>query len=149
MAAAALRCLWLWQPARQMELHQARLLDAAENKSWARFGDFIAPGYSDRWGHDKAFITRESREWLRQFFTLTILREGVSVEIPGGTRGVVRARLRLERNGTPLAQMAQDEVNAVTEPWIFEWTRQSWKPWDWQLTRADNPRLDIPASAAP
>lgn len=142
--AALLGCLWLWQPARQVAKHQAHLLDAAEDRSWTRFGKLIDPAFTDRWGHDKAFVTRETREWLRQFFSLTIRREALSLEMPpGGGRGIVRVRLRLEGNGTALAQMAQNEVNEITEPWVFEWTRKSWKPWDWQLSRADNAGLRL------
>jgi len=142
--SAVLGCFWLWQPERQVWKHQTHLLDAAENRSWSRFNSFIDPAYSDRWKHDKAFITRETREWLRQFFALTIRREVVSQEMPDSTHAIIRARLRLEGNGTALAQMAQDEVNGITEAFVFEWTRKSWKPWDWQLTRADNPQLNIP-----
>ena len=110
---------------------------AAENRRWTKLADFIDAKYSDRWGHDKTFVLRETNEWLRQFFTLTIHSEIESAEI-NHDHGKITARLRLEGNGTALASMAQDEVNSIPTPFVFEWTRKSWKPWDWTLTRADN-----------
>src|SRR5205823_669354 len=136
LAIIALYCLWLWQPERQVLKHHARLLHAAEARNWPKFGELIDAQYSDRWGHDKAFVVRESSNWLRQFFSLTIQNEIVQSEARD-MRGSVSARLRLEGNGTALAQMAKDEVNSLDAPFVFEWTRKSWKPWDWRLTRAD------------
>ena len=135
--AVALYCLWLWQPERQVLKHQAHFLATAESRSWTKFASFIDPQYSDRWKHDKPFIVRETSEWLRQFFSLTIQSDVVSLDL-SDARGTVTAHIKLDGNGTALATMAQNEVNAITEPFVFEWTRKSWKPWDWKLTRADN-----------
>lgn len=137
LVALALYCLWLWQPERQVLKHQAHFLAAAESRSWTKFASFIDPQFTDRWGHDKIFVVREASEWLRQFFSLTIKSEITDLRMES-SRGIVSARLRLEGNGTPLAQMATDEFDEIHEPFVFEWTWKSWKPWDWKLTRADN-----------
>lgn len=137
-----LHALWLWQPARQVRLHQRHFLDAAENRRWSRFASFLDPAYTDRWGHDRAVVVRETSEVLRQFFALTIESEEWQCEIAGG-RGTVTQRLRLEGNGTAIAQFAQQEVNALREPFVFTWKHASWKPWDWQLARVDHPQLRL------
>ena len=41
LVIAALYCLWLWQPERQVLKHHARLLHAAEARNWTRFGELI------------------------------------------------------------------------------------------------------------
>lgn len=138
--AIALWCLWLWQPERQVRLHQDHLLDAAERRSWTRFSSFIAADYSDRWGHDKEFVVRETAEILRQFFALGIMRDYAGLDVDAD-RAEVQVRLKLEGNGTPLAQFAQAEVNALSEPFVFAWQKKSWRPWDWQLSRADQSQL--------
>src|SRR5439155_4629668 len=120
VVAAAIYCLWLWQPERQVLKHQAHFLAAAESRSWTKFASFIDPQYSDRWKHDKLFIVRETSEWLRQFFSLTIQSDVVSLDV-SDARGTVTAHIKLDGNGTALATMAQNEVNAIAEPFVFEW----------------------------
>jgi len=142
LVIALLRCLWLWQPQRQVILHQDHLLDAAQERNWKRFDSFIAPNYSDRWGHDKAFLVRESSEVLRQFFGLTIQRQRIECRLNGNT-AIVLDRLKLDGKGTALATMATSAVNDLHEPFTFEWKRQSWKPWDWALVSADQPELNL------
>lgn len=137
-------CLWLWQPERQVRLHQMHLLDAAEGRDWKRFAPAIGADYTDRWGHDKAFLVRETSEVLRQFFALTIHREEIALDAGEG-RGRASVRLRLEGNGTAIAQYALRTVNAIETPFVFEWRQRSWKPWDWTLAGADNPNLHIGA----
>lgn len=138
----ALWCFSLWQPERQLLLHHEHFIQAAEGRKWTRFAAFIDERYSDRWGHDKKFLVRESSEVLRQYFALTIQNEVTSSQlVPDG--GLVRARLKLDGNGTAIAGYATQAVNQLREPFVFEWKRQSWKPWDWQLVRADNPGLRL------
>lgn len=137
-----LRCLWLWQPERQVLLHQNHFLDSAEKRDWNRFSGFIAASYSDRWGHDKGFVIKESSEVLRQFFALTIQRDQPECRL-NGDRATVRLHLKLEGKGTPIATLASSMVDGVKEPFSFEWKRQSWKPWDWVLISADQPELHL------
>jgi hypothetical protein len=39
---------------------------------------------------------------------------------------------------------ARDEVNALREPFTMTWRKKSWKPWDWELIRVEQPELRIP-----
>ena len=138
--AVSLYDLWLWQPERQVRLHQSHFQFAAENKKWSRFASFIDPRYSDRWGHDKTFVVRETSEVLRQFFALSIESGEWDCEVESN-RATVTTRLRLEGNGTAVAEFAKQAVNSLHQPFVFVWVRQSWKPWDWQLAHADNAQL--------
>ncbi len=140
--AICLWCLWLWQPERQVRLHHEHLIDAAEDRNWRNFGELIDPGYVDRWGHDKTFVIKETSEVMRQFFTVTIRRELIRLDASSG-RATVTTRLKLEGNGTAIAQYAMQAVNGLETPFTFDWRQKSWRPWDWKLARADNPRLQM------
>jgi len=141
--ALLLYCLWLWQPGRQVLKHHQHFLQAASDRNWTRFTDYLDDKYADQWGHDKAGVLSSSREILSQFFALTITDESTDCVVEGNT-ATVSCRLKMKGTGSPVAEYAIDEVNALTTPFTFEWTRKSWKPWDWKLKRVDNPQLSIP-----
>jgi hypothetical protein len=136
-------CLRLWQPERQVLKHNEHLLKAASHRDWKRVAEFIDEKYGDRWGHDKTSALSDSREVLGQFFILDLTGESSDCAADGGV-GTVVCRLKMAGRGSPLAEAAMDEVNALKTPFTFQWTRQSWKPWDWKLTRVDNPQLNVP-----
>ena len=145
LVALCLYCLWLWQPERQVLKHNEHFLKAAENRNRAKFAGFIDASYADRWNHDKGFIVREASEVLRQFFALTIRSESVECTM-SDDHAAVTARIRIEGRGTAIAELARSETNALTEPWLFEWKRKSWKPWDWKLVRVDQTQLRLDRS---
>jgi len=136
-------CLRLWQPERQILKHNEHLLKAASNRNWTRLAAFIDEKYSDRWGHDKASALSDSREVLAQFFVLDLTGESPECSANGLT-GTVSCHLKMSGRGSPLADAAMNEINGLQPPFTFQWTRQSWKPWDWKLTRVDNSQLNIP-----
>jgi hypothetical protein len=144
-AIGLLRCLWLWQPERQVLLHQEHLLDAAEKRDWRAFAAFIDPHYGDRWGHDKSSLLADSSEVLRQFLALTIQRDLRDCSVADG-RATVRIRLKLQGTGGPIAAYAVAELEGMSEPFSFQWKKNSWKPWDWTLVAADQPQLRIDRS---
>jgi hypothetical protein len=135
-------CVWLWQPARQVRLHQKNLLKAYEHRDWARVGEFLDAKYADRWGHDKEFVLRASKEVFSQFLTVGITSEVVS-STASGPSGQIAFRVKMQGQGGPLVPLVIDRVNALHEPFTCEWTRQSWKPWDWKLVRVEQPELDL------
>jgi hypothetical protein len=137
-----LRCLWLWQPERQLLLHQAHLRSAVEGREWSRVRDFIDPDYTDRWGYTRETGIAEAREWLGQFFALTVTAEPVSDELTGDG-GTVTERWKLDGTGTEVAAMVLEHVNGVEAPFVFQWRHGSWKPWDWRLARVDNAELNL------
>lgn len=133
----------LWQPDRQVRLHQLHFLRSLEKRDWPRFATFVSEQYSDRWQHDKAFLLREPREVFRQFIVLGIEQEERSLFVAGG-KGRIAAKLTITGNGGPFAELAKQRVNALAEPFTFRWVKQSWKPWDWQLVEVDQPELVFP-----
>lgn len=135
-------CLQLWQPERQADLHTRHLLKAAGDRDWKKVAAFLDDGYADRWGHDKATAIGDARVALQQFFSLALTGESLTSEMREG-RGIVSARLKMEGGGTAFAQEVKRAVNLLRTPFVFEWRRKSWKPWDWQLIRADNAELQI------
>jgi hypothetical protein len=142
--ATALYSLWLWQPERQALKHQQSLLKAASNRNWKKVAALIGEEYKDQWGFDKKSAIREGREILRQFFVLEIQGETVAIEAGKNTIAILQ-RLTVDGKGTVVAEMVKGEVNKLRQPFHFEWKRQSWKPWDWQLVRTDNVELRIRA----
>lgn len=144
--ALAFYLLWLWQPGRQLLLHQRQFLRAAEKRNWDKVAAFIDDGYHDRWELDKAAALRLSSEVLRQFFVLTILSEDMTGSVDSRS-GTVFVRLRLDGEGTAIAHEAVRRVNELNRPFRFEWRHASWKPWDWRLTRVDQPELSISPDA--
>ena len=142
LAAAALYAAWLWQPARQVRLHTAHFLGAVERRKWNRVQAFVADNYSDRWGHDKEFVLREAREVFRQFLFLTIQSDPAPPTLTG-PEAEIRTPIRLAGDGSPIAQFVVEKVNTLRAPFVFTWHRTGWQPWAWQLTRIDQPDLEI------
>ncbi len=141
--ALLIHCVALWQPARQVRLHQQHLLRSVENRDWPRFESFIDDHYSDRWGHDKSFVTKESREVFRQFIWVTVQqREDVISMTPG--LGAESARLVIAGAGGPLGEAVKQRVNGLAGPCEFRWKKAGWKPWEWKLVEFDQAELEIP-----
>jgi hypothetical protein len=136
-----LRCLWLWQPERQLLLHQAHFRGAVERRDWARIRTMLDPDYADRWGHTRDTGIEDARQALGQFFVLTVTAEPVSDELTA-EGGTVTERWKIDGTGTELAPLVEQRVNAVETPFEFQWKHTSWKPWDWTLIRVDNAGLE-------
>ncbi len=87
----ALRCLWLWQPERQLLLHQAHLRSAIERRDWGRIEALVDPAYADRWGYTRPTAVRDARQWLGQFFSLTVTAQSVADQLTADGGTVTRA----------------------------------------------------------
>ena len=143
MFAAALWVRWWLQPERQIPRVQARLLSAVAKRDFDAMAAMIAPAYRDRWHHDKADVTAQSRDVFGQFVTLTITRE------PRGLRSSAGAWLLSEKItfsgiGGPLAMAARDTVNGLRAPFVMEWRKSGSRSWDWELHSVANPELELP-----
>lgn len=130
---------WLWQPERQVRLHTAHLLGGIEHRSWDRVSHFLADDYSDRWGHDKAFVATALRQVFGNFLFLRIEHEVRAIAMPEGR---VVARVKMTGQGGPVAQFVVTKVNGLAEPFTFTWRKRSSWPWAWQLTAVDHPSLE-------
>lgn len=100
----------------------------------------MADDYSDRWGHDKSAVIAHSREVFSQFFAIELTAQDLAVAESDGI-GTASARLQLRGSGGPLAQFAIERVSTLREPFTFTWRLRSGKPWDWVLTRVEQPEL--------
>lgn len=137
--------VWLlsaWQPERQVRRHTERFIAAVEGRNWKRLAEITSDDYSDRWGHDKRVMIDRTREVFAQFFALEIEAREISV-VEGDGLGTASARLTVRGSGGPLAQLAIERAAALREPFVFTWQQRSGKPWDWVLTRIEQPELDL------
>ena len=61
-AGLVLAAIWgvylfrLWQPQRQIELHNLHLLARIERHDWKPAGEFIGDTYQDQWGNNRALL---------------------------------------------------------------------------------------------
>lgn len=147
-AVVLLRCIWIWQPERQVRLHQRHLLDAAQDRNWKKLSAFLDDGFRSSGGHDKTRALQDANEVLRPFFTLQILDSEKDVSMEPGT-GRVCTVLRMEGKGMELGELIRSAVNASHEPFVFTWKRASWKPWDWRLVRAEHPLIGLAGGQLP
>lgn len=106
-------------------------------------GELLADNYSDRWGNDKANAVERAGQVFGQFLVVNF-----RIDPPGGETvsvdGKWSARLLLEGRGGPLGEFAIQRLAEMRDPFVFSWEQRSWKPWDWQLTRVEQPELEIP-----
>ncbi len=147
LLALALYAAWLWQPARQVQRHTAHFLKAVERRNSDKIAAFLADDYSDRWGHDKEFVVRETREVFRHFIFIEIQNDPAEPSF-AGSEATLRSPVKISGQGSPIAQYVMEKVNALRTPFFFTWRRGSWKPWDWRLMRIDHSELEIGAERA-
>ena len=145
IALIALRCIWLWQPERQVLLHQRHLLDAAQDRNWLKLNALLDDGFRTSSGIDKTTTLQLANEALRPFLALQIVDSDTEATLDGRTARV-RSVLRIQGNGMALAEMVKMAVNQSKEPFTFTWKRASWKPWDWRLVGTEHPLMNRAAS---
>lgn len=132
----------LWQPQRQVELHNVHLLERIESKDWKAVGEFIGAGYQDRWGNDRARLLERLREVFRALPNARIEASNVAVRTTDG-RGYWTAKITVKSSGD-FADYIERQVNSLDVPFEFEWQRGGTWPWDWKLVSVKNPALEIP-----
>ena len=140
---AALWLRWWLQPERQIPRAQARLLSSVETRDFDALAGMIAGDYHDRWQQNRATVVVRSREVFVEFAMLTIVRDPRGLREESG-RWLLAEKVTLKGIGGPLAMLARDAVNALRAPFVMEWRRRSWKPWDWELESIAQPELDLP-----
>lgn len=144
LLALALWLMWWSQAERQVRRAQARLLDAVASRDFQALERLLAEDYRDAWEHDKAIVLQRVPQVFEQFVLLDVEGELHGVEeLPEGWN--VRQKITVKGLGGGLAMYARDEVNRLKEPFTMSWRKRSWKPWDWELTRIEQPELRIPA----
>jgi hypothetical protein len=138
---------WDWQPVRQVEKANVRFLRALENRNWEKVRDLMATDYRDQWGLDRGAVIQNGSEALAQFFFLTLTPSEPTVALSDSS-ATLSCRIKVQGSGSGLAQMIMDHVNSLEGDFMFEWRRESWKPWDWRLYCILQPNLSIPSEFA-
>lgn len=140
---AAIWLRWWWKPERQIPRAQARLLSVIKKRDFGTMAGMLAADYGDRWGQDKATVIERSREVFGQFAMLTVEHEARGLRMDSGAF-FLSEKVTLKGLGGPLAMAARETVNALREPFVTEWRKRSWKPWDWELKSVAQPELELP-----
>ncbi len=139
---------WHWSPSRQTRLHQAHLFTALENRDWKSAASFLSPQYRDRWNQTKPRLLTRLPQAFQDFLACGILAEERSLA-RHGSAVLIQSRVRIVGSGGPIAQFLINQSETLTEPFTLTWQQASWRPWDWALTSADQPQLEIPAELEP
>jgi hypothetical protein len=129
----------LWQPERQIQLHTAHLLRQIEKSHWSRVHDSLAADYRDTWNADRDQLLERLRMLLNLTRDLQIMPVNPKVETTGRA-GRWSGRIEVHGSGE-MASLVQERVNSLDAPFVLEWRRESWRPWDWHLVHADNQAL--------
>jgi hypothetical protein len=130
----------LWQPERQVLLHNLHLLEEIEKHDWKAVGDFVDVHYQDRWENDRARLLERLREVFRMLPNARIEARSPSVRTGNG-RGHWTAKITIKSTGE-FADYIESRVNSLDVPFEFEWQRGAW-PWNWKLVSVRNSGLEI------
>lgn len=140
--AWALWLVWLWQPARQVELHTLNLLKRASSRDWAAVESMMAPDYRDAWNADRAATIAEARQLFSHFFALQITAlEPLQIEETGGVWQAA-GPVGIFGSGTAVAHAVMDEVREAEGPFSFRWGKSGAWPWQWSLAATGHEGLD-------
>lgn len=131
----------LWQPERQIELHNSHLLAQIEKHNWKAVGAFIGENYQDRWNNNRSQLLERLPQVFRALGKTTIETSAVSIRREEN-RGSLKAKITIKGTGE-FADYIQGRVNSLEDPFEFEWTRGATWPWDWKLVSVRNPALEI------
>jgi hypothetical protein len=131
----------LWQPQRQVDLHNVHLLAQIEKKNWKAVGELIGKDYQDRWGNDRALLLERLPDVFRALPNARIEFSGGTTHVQNG-RGYWSAKINLKGSGE-FADYIQGRVNTLESPFEFEWQQGATWPWDWKLVAVRNPDLEI------
>jgi hypothetical protein len=131
----------LWQPQRQIDLHNRHLFEQIEQHDWKAVANFIAETYQDRWGNDRKTLLERLPQVFRALGKTRIESSAVAVRAEDG-RGFWTAKVTVRGTGEYAAYI-QSRVNSLEAPFEFEWQRGATWPWDWKLVAVRNPALEI------
>lgn len=138
----ALFAAWLWQPERQVRLHQKHFLQAVERRNWRKVESFLSPDYLDQWGFNAHRLGPSMEEGFSQFLFLSIEQRLEECAVHGDS-GSTKVTVRVKGSGGPMAQQAMSAVNALRKPFTFTWRRESGSLSDWRLERVENEELTL------
>lgn len=133
---------WL-SPARGVERSFDHLLEAIEDNDAAKLERLFGVDYAPSLGHDRAGTLRLVTEIRSQFATCSVRREQSEFILdPSKQSATTRALIRLRGQGGPIARALVEASAATSSPAVFNWRRNSWKPWDWRLVSIEHPEAE-------
>ena len=132
---------WL-SPARGVDRAWHGFLDDIEGNDIEDVAAVIDAEYADAWGLNREEVVKVVEAMRRQFLTCSITRDAGRERTMSEDkrRATIRAVVRVDGTGSPIAQMIVQASQQGEVRTTFEWVRRSWKPWDWTLVRIDNPQ---------
>jgi hypothetical protein len=143
--------LFFQTPAQQIERAQRNFFAAVEKRKWDKIKATLKDDYVDEIGYDKETGLAAAQQAFSGFFTLEIQWQTTKIlgtinkvngnETAPKALGFIETTLRLEGNGTVVAQAVQSRVNELKSPWVFHWHKTGRWPWDWQLVQIHNDGL--------
>lgn len=142
----ALWLAWLWQPERQVRLHTSHFLKKVERRNFQAAGKMMAADFHDRWEHDRSSALEDAHQVFSQFVFVTIENRTESCDMREG-EATAHTRVKISGNGGGVAQLVMSRVNSLQQPFTFTWRKVGSAPWQWELTRIDQPELNIDPSA--
>jgi hypothetical protein len=144
-AALALFVVWLAWPYLQSDRRQAenmhrKLITLAAKRNWVEAEKYLAEDYIDQWELDRTEAVPLASELFQGFLYLNIEWETTEVTANDGI-AKVRGIAKMNGSGGGLSSTIINKVNALQDPWVFTWRKQSRKPDSWKLMSVSNDGL--------
>jgi len=141
LAAMAAWLFFLWQPARQVELHTSNLLARASSRDWDAVAAMMAKDYSDTWSHDRTSAIDEARQLFSHFFALHIVPLHPLRVSEIADEFSARAPIGVFGTGTAVAEAVIEEVREAGGEAGFIWRKAGPWPWRWELSEVRHEKL--------
>lgn len=127
----------------QVERQHRRVLDLAADRDWEAVTKSMALEYEDQWSMNRTDSVAHAEELLMSFITLEI--EWTTQEVTVNDNiAKIRGTARLRGRGLGASEVIMNQVNAVTQPWVFTWRRDGSGPRGWKLLSVRNTGLGGP-----
>jgi len=131
---------FLESPAAQVERQHKELIKLAGQRYWTEAKALLAEDYEDQWGSRRDDSIELARQVFSGFLALDLQWKTTEVSVNEPV-AKVRGTVHIEGTG-PSAQVINNEVNRLKEPWVFTWRKDGWKPSDWKLVSVKNAELE-------
>jgi hypothetical protein len=136
-----------WQSQRVIERRQHSFHEAICHSEWRKARRLLADDYGDAWGFsaDEAVEAMGDARAFISFPRIEALHQQITVS---GGKGVYRARLRIHGDAA-FGGGLQTRINRLRAPFSFTWRKTGAWPWAWQISRIENPELELPEDYVP
>ena len=143
---------WLFgqPPEKQVRTAQQAFLTAVEKRDWKKVQSYLAADYADSYGLTQETAPGTAAEVLKGFLFLTLTSDIQPFQpkptaSPAPPTAQVLVRIRMEGRGLGLSPIVMERVNAMQQPWHFQWRKDGPWHWTWKITRIHHPELNLPS----